>query len=188
MDKRLSEISKFLSYVLRHEPEAIGLALDREGWADIDELISRAGQSGRTLDRQTIQTVVAGNDKKRFTLSDDGRHIRAVQGHSSEAVDIAYNPVHPPAILYHGTARKFLASILEKGLHAGSRQYVHLSMDAETAIKVGQRHGKPVVLEIRALDMSASGHEFFQAENGVWLTREVPTRYIVHNQQEGEAP
>ncbi|CDF94946.1 MULTISPECIES: RNA 2'-phosphotransferase [unclassified Pseudomonas] len=176
--KRLNETSKFLSYVLRHEPQAIGLQLDSEGWADIESLIAGAAEDGRPLDRDLIQAVVSSSDKKRFSLSDDGLRIRAVQGHSTGTVSLQYVEKEPPELLYHGTATRFLESIGEKGLIPGSRHHVHLSQDMQTAIAVGQRYGKPVVLKVDALRMHQLGFKFFQAENGVWLTDHVPASLI----------
>ncbi len=179
MNSKLTETSKFLSYVLRHAPEAIGLTLDSEGWADISVLIAAAANNGKQLDLDLIQAVVAGNDKKRFAISDDGLRIRAVQGHSTTSVDINYAEKVPPEYLYHGTATRFLDAIRNEGLKPGSRQYVHLSQDESTALNVGQRHGKPVVLQIKALLMHQTGLKFYQAENGVWLTSAVPISYII---------
>lgn len=176
--KRLNETSKFLSYVLRHEPQAIGLQLDSEGWADIESLIAGAAEDGRPLDMDLIQAVVSSSDKKRFSLSDDGLRIRAVQGHSTGTVSLQHVEKEPPEFLYHGTATRFLESIREKGLIAGSRHHVHLSQDMQTAIAVGQRYGKPVVLKVDALRMHKQGFKFFQAENGVWLTDHVPASLI----------
>ncbi|KQQ54764.1 RNA 2'-phosphotransferase [Pseudomonas sp. Leaf127] len=176
--KQLSETSKFLSYVLRHEPQAIGLQLDSEGWADLDALIAGAATDGRVLDRALIEAVVAGNDKKRFAFSEDGLRIRAVQGHSTRTVELQHVEKTPPALLYHGTATRFLASILQQGLIAGSRHHVHLSEDEATAVSVGQRYGKPVVLHIEAARMQQAGFRFFQADNGVWLTEAVPVGFI----------
>ncbi len=178
MNKQLSEVSKFLSYVLRHRPDAIGITLDVEGWTDISALITAATNHGKQLDRDLIRAVVTTNDKKRFATSDDGLRIRAVQGHSTNSVDIHYSENMPPEFLYHGTATRFLESIRHEGLRPGSRQYVHLSQDELTALTVGQRHGKPVVLKIKALVMYNQGFKFFQAENGVWLTETVPVQFI----------
>ncbi|UZE07009.1 RNA 2'-phosphotransferase [Pseudomonas corrugata] len=176
--KRLNETSKFLSYVLRHEPQAIGLQLDSEGWADIESLIAGAAEDGRPLDMDLIQAVVSSSDKKRFSLSGDGLRIRAVQGHSTGTVSLQHVEKEPPELLYHGTATRFLESIWEKGLIPGSRHHVHLSQDMQTAIAVGQRYGKPVVLKVDALRMHQQGFKFFQAENGVWLTDHVPASLI----------
>lgn len=178
MSKQHTETSKFLSYVLRHEPHAIGLTLDREGWADIAALIAGAKQSGRELDETLIRTVVADNDKARFAISEDGLRIRAVQGHSTESVAITYDEKVPPEFLYHGTATRFLESILKEGLKPGKRQHVHLSENVQTATAVGQRYGKPVVLKIEALRMYQQGFKFFQADNGVWLTGKAPVIFI----------
>jgi putative RNA 2'-phosphotransferase len=178
MSKQHTEISKFLSYVLRHEPQSVGLTLDREGWADIAALIAGAKQSGRELDEALIRAVVESSDKKRFTISDDGLRIRAAQGHSTESVSITYAEKLPPEVLYHGTATHFIESIMREGLKPGERQYVHLSEDLQTATAVGQRYGKPVILKIEALRMYQQGFKFFQAENGVWLTSCVPPQHL----------
>lgn len=177
--KLLTETSKFLSFVLRHEPQAIGLVLDSEGWADVDALIGAAARHGRTLDWALIEQVVATSEKKRFALSADGACIRAVQGHSTSSVTISFVEKVPPAVLYHGTAQRFLDSIREEGLKPGARQYVHLSEDVNTATAVGQRYGKPVVLTVDARAMHAQGFKFFQAENGVWLTGLVPPVFFL---------
>lgn len=178
MSHQHAETSKFLSYVLRHEPHAIGLTLDSEGWADITALISGARQSGRVLDEALIRAVIECSDKKRFSISEDGLRIRAVQGHSTNSVSISYTDKVPPEILYHGTATRFLESIMQEGLKPGKRQYVHLSADIETAKSVGQRYGSPIVLKIEALRMHQQGFKFFQAENGVWLVTGVPTLFM----------
>lgn len=170
MNTLLSDTSKFLSYVLRHQPDAIGISLDREGWADIDVLIAAAVAAGKQLDYALIQTLVATCNKKRFAISEDGLRIRAVQGHSTASVDINYPQRTPPEWLYHGTATRFLDSIRNDGLRPGARQYVHLSQDTQTAAAVGRRYGKPVVLKIKALLMHEQGFTFYQAENGLWLT------------------
>lgn len=178
MSKKSTDTSKFLSYVLRHEPEAIELTLDKEGWAVIDDLILRAGNKGYALDKDLIFNVVESSEKKRFTISEDGLRIRAAQGHSTQQVNITYAEKTPPDILYHGTATRFIAQIREQGLLALSRQYVHLSSDEDTAVQVGQRYGKPVLLKIKATDMYEKGFKFYQADNGVWLTAHVPYEFI----------
>lgn len=178
MSKKSTDTSKFLSYVLRHEPEAIELSLDKEGWAVIDDLILRAGNKGYALDKDLIVDIVENSEKKRFTISEDGLRIRAAQGHSTQQVNITYAEKMPPDILYHGTATRFTPQIREQGLLPLSRQYVHLSSDKDTAIQVGQRYGKPVLLKIKAVDMYEKGYKFYQADNGVWLTAHVPCEFI----------
>ena len=173
----LVRVSKFLSLVLRHRPEEIGLTLDAQGWADVDELIRLVNQAGRQLDRPLLERVLAENDKKRFAFSDDGRRIRASQGHSVE-VDLDLPPTPPPDLLYHGTATRFLDSIRATGLRPGSRRHVHLSADEATATAVGRRHGSPVVLVVRAGEMAAAGHPFSRSANGVWLTERVPVEFL----------
>lgn len=177
-EKTLAEVSKFLSYVLRHAPQAIGLTLEHEGWANVDSLMAAAARHGRALERALIEEVVRTSDKKRFALSPDGASIRAVQGHSNPSVSISFEEKRPPAVLYHGTATRFLAAIQKEGLKPGQRQYVHLSEDVPTATAVGQRYGKPVVLTIAAGAMHSHGHSFYQAENGVWLTASVPSEFL----------
>jgi len=181
MSKRHTEISKFLSFVLRHKPEAIGLTLDAEGWADIDLLIACAIQSGQALTRLLLLEAVETSDKKRFTVSEDSLRIRAAQGHSTQSVAITHVEKQPPEFLYHGTATRFLASIREQGLLPGSRHYVHLSEDEQTATAVGQRYGKPVVLKVKALLMFEQGFRFYLADNGVWLTDQVQPEFLAQS-------
>ncbi len=182
MANQLESTSKFLSYVLRHQPDAIGLKLDAEGWAEMSELIALSNSNGRNLTAELINEVVATNDKKRFAFSDDETKIRANQGHSV-AVELGLNPVTPPDVLYHGTATRFLGSIREKGLISGSRRHVHLSAEIATAIDVGRRHGKPTVLTIESSEMHSLGHEFFISSNGVWLTSAVPVDFLIFEDQ-----
>ena len=177
-NNELVEASKFLSYVLRHEPQAIGLTLDSQGWGSIDALLAGAAQHGRTLSRELIEAVAATSDKKRFEISADGQRIRAVQGHSTRSVDREFEPKQPPEKLFHGTASRFLDSIRREGLKPGARHYVHLSADEQTARAVGQRYGSPVVLVVEAGRMHEQGFVFHQAENGVWLTAIVPQEFI----------
>lgn len=172
------EVSRFLSRVLRHKPELIGIVFDEQGYTDIETLINNACEFGKHFDYAQLLAVVANNDKQRFQLSDDGTQIRAVQGHSHPSVKRHYEPQTPPNVLYHGTAVKSLDSIKQHGLTAQSRHYVHLSADSDTATKVGARHGKAVVLTIDTATMHAEGHVFYQAENGVWLTESVAVGYI----------
>ncbi len=175
--QELVQLSRFLSYVLRHNPGAIGLQLDSHGWADVEALLAAAARAGKQMDEDTLREVVASNDKQRFVLSEDGKRIRASHGHSIP-VDLGLNPVRPPDILYHGTAKRRLPAIREKGLLRGRRQFVHLSPDRQTAVKVGRRHGKAVVLRIRAREMHDDGFQFYLSQSGVWLTRHVPVKYI----------
>lgn len=178
MDKRLITSSKFLSLVLRHDPARIGLELDANGWANVAELLQKANAAGQYLDENTLREVVATNEKKRFALSEDGARIRANQGHSVK-IDLGLEAQVPPNILFHGTATRFLEGIRAEGLVPRERQHVHLSADEPTAIAIGQRHGKPVVIIVEAARMHAEGHEFFVSENGVWLTESVAAAYLV---------
>ena len=177
MEKRLVKISKFLSLVLRHQPERIGFRLDEQGWVQVSELVDGARRAGVELSIELVQEVVQKNDKKRFKMSEDGSKIRASQGHSIP-IHLGLDPVEPPEVLFHGTASPFLPSIREKGLTRRSRQHVHLSPDEKTATRVGRRHGKPVVLRIQAKRMHDQEYVFFFSENGVWLTERVPPSFI----------
>ncbi len=177
MNKKLTQTSKFLSLILRHKPEILGIKLDDNGWADLDEIIKKSTNNGQVLDMELIQEVVEENDKKRFIISADGKKIRANQGHSIE-VDLGLEKKIPPDILYHGTATRFLDSIMGIGLKPGNRQHVHLSGDVETAINVGQRHGKSVILEVDCKKMVSRGRTFFLSANGVWLTDFVNAEFL----------
>jgi uncharacterized protein len=178
--------SKFLSLILRHNPDKIGLVLDEHGWAEVDELLAKINRFGFSLDRAGLEEVVAQNNKQRFTFNADGQKIRASQGHSIP-VDLELQPLSPPEVLYHGSASRFLSSILEKGLLPGSRTHVHLSKDMETARAVGKRHGSPVIFQVQARQMEAEGYPFFLSANGIWLTATVSPRFLTlleNNKQE----
>lgn len=177
MSKKLESASKFLSFVLRHHPEAIGLPLNSEGWAEIDQLVRLANGYGRRLTRELLLETVATNDKNRFALNPDSTKIRANQGHSIQ-VNLNLQPQTPPQVLFHGTATRFESSIRAQGLVAGLRQYVHLSVDRLTAVQVGKRYGKPLLLLVDAFSMNRNGHEFFMSANGIWLTHTVPITYL----------
>ena len=176
-EKEKTSLSKFMSLVLRHCPERIGLKLDDNGWADVDSLILGVNKSGRKVNLNALKEIVLTNDKQRFKFSEDYSKIRASQGHSV-TVDLDLKEVEPPKILYHGTVARFLDEIKNEGLVAKNRLHVHLSADKETAEKVGKRRGKPVILEINALEMSKNGIKFYLSDNGVWLTAMVPYKYI----------
>ncbi len=168
--------SKRLAYVLRHAPESVGVTLSADGWVDIDVLLKALAVHGVRLDRDDLLAIVEGNDKKRFAVQDN--RIRASQGHSIE-VELGYAASTPPGTLYHGTASRNLTSIFAKGLVRGDRHHVHLSADVDTARKVGARHGFPVVFRIDTQSMLSVGHEFYIADNGVWLTGEVPPEFLI---------
>lgn len=172
-EKQTVRMSKFLSLVLRHQPETVGIALDEGGWVGVDELIAACAAKGRRFSREELDHVVATNNKKRFAYSEDGRRIRASQGHSV-TVELGLAATAPPDVLYHGTATATLPLILREGLKPMSRQDVHLSADVATAVRVGSRHGRPVVLAVDAAGLAAEGHEFRVSANGVWLTDRVP--------------
>ena len=167
--------SKFLSLILRHKPETIGLQLDKNGWADIDELLSLSNSTIEQLDE-----IVATNNKQRFSYNVDKTKIRANQGHSIQ-VDLELVEQVPPERLFHGTATRNLNSIRKIGIIKGTRQHVHLSDCLETAKVVGSRHGSPAVLFIKAGQMHRDGYRFFLSDNGVWLTDSVPVQYIERN-------
>lgn len=177
MPNRTVKVSKFLSLVLRHKPETIGLTLNQAGWVSVAELLQACAQHNLPLSLEELQAVVAANDKQRFAFSEDGNRIRANQGHSVE-IELGYQPIEPPGSLYHGTVERFLPSIRAKGLLKGKRHHIHLSPDMTTATKVGSRRGKPVILTVNSGQMYQEGYLFYQSANGVWLTDHVPPQYL----------
>lgn len=177
MDKNQIKTGKFISLILRHHPEAIGMTLDEHGWADVDALIRGVNQNGHFLDRALLETIVRENDKQRYSFSEDGTKIRANQGHSVP-VDVELTEAEPPEFLYHGTAERFAEAIRAEGLQPMSRLYVHLSKDRETALKVGARHGKPHIFIVHAGEMARQGYVFWLSANGVWLTKHVPPAFL----------
>jgi putative RNA 2'-phosphotransferase len=176
-NKETIKTSKFLSLVLRHEPERVGLKLGDGGWVGVEELLKAVNGHGTALTLDQLKHVVETSEKKRFAFSEDGLRIRASQGHSVE-VDLQYAPQTPPEILYHGTATRFLDSIRERGLQKMERHDVHLSAETKVTLQVGGRHGKPVLLTIRAGEMHKAGFIFRRSANGVWLVDHVPPQFI----------
>lgn len=176
-DPNKTRISKFLSLILRHQPETIGLALDEAGWADVAALLQKLAAQGTLLSIAELEEVVATNSKQRFAFNEDHTRIRASQGHSID-VELRLTPLTPPEYLYHGTVAKFMAAIKAEGLKKMSRQHVHLSSDKETAVQVGSRRGAPVILSIKSGVMHGDGAAFYQSQNGVWLTDAVAAKYI----------
>lgn len=172
------KVGKFISYVLRHHPEEIGITLDKSGYADTRELIEGVAKRFEGFDMESLERIVRENNKQRFAFNSDKTKIRASQGHSLKNIDLGLSPVSPPKRLFHGTAERFLPAILQEGLKPMSRQHVHLSADFDTAVKVGTRHGRPVVLIIDSEKMSDDGYTFFLSENKVWLTDCIPPQYI----------
>lgn len=173
-----NQTSKFLSLVLRHNPQKIGLTLDPSGWVSVETLLAALAKHGHPLTRPQLEEIVSTNEKKRFAFNEDKTQIRASQGHSIP-VELGYQAQPPPPLLYHGTATRFEGSIRKQGILKGDRHHVHLSADKETATKVGQRHGQPVVLTIDAPAMVSQGHVFLKSENGVWLTDHVPPQFLL---------
>lgn len=176
--KKNVTLGKFISKILRHEPGLIGIRVDEHGWADVEELIAGIQTAGHPeFDMAALEEIVETNNKQRYSFSSDKRLIRANQGHSIP-VDVELPATSPPDTLWHGTADRFVPSIMEKGILRMSRLYVHLSPDEETARIVGRRHGRPVILRVDAGQMEADGYVFYLSANGVWLTTEVPVKYI----------
>lgn len=176
--KTLNETSKFISLILRHKPETIGISLDEHGWADVRELIAGINGTGNhCLNMELLEEIVNTDDKQRYSFNEDHTLIRANQGHSVP-IDVEPEEAIPPAILYHGTGEKYEASIDQQGLIPKSRLYVHLSADKDTAKKVGQRHGKPVIYMVDCRAMTTDGYKFYLSANHVWLTKEVPVPYL----------
>lgn len=172
----LTKTSRFISLILRHKPETIGIALDEHGWAKVAELIDGISKT-QYIDMAMLEKIVATDNKQRFSFNEDKTLIRANQGHSI-SVDVELPEKKPPVVLYHGTGEKYVSSIDEQGLIPKSRLYVHLSKDEQTAKTVGSRHGKPVIYEIHADEMYEDGYQFYLSVNGVWLTKSVPTKYM----------
>ena len=177
MQSRAIRVSKYLAKYLRHAPEELGLTLRPGGWVPVDELLAAAGRHGFPISYDELVEVVETNDKRRFSFDDTGDLIRANQGHSVE-VDLQLQGRDPAEVLYHGTVERFLPSILSEGLNKGKRHHVHLSKEVKTALRVGARRGKPVILEVAAGRMHRDGHKFFVSANGVWLTDAVPPGYL----------
>lgn len=174
----IRQISKLMSLVLRHNPQKLNITLDKNGWTDVAILVAKIKMKHHGFTLQELEYVVINNDKKRFAFNTDKTKIRANQGHSITTIDLELQSAVPPQFLYHGTVDKFMLPIKEMGLQKQSRQHVHLSRDRETAIKVGSRRGKPIILSVRAGDMHNTGYVFYLSENGVWLTDHVPPEFI----------
>lgn len=174
---RRTRLSKRLSYVLRHDPGSIGVALDAAGWGEVDDVLAGLRTAGVELDRDELERLVADGTKRRFELDHDGSRIRARYGHSIP-VEPAHATPAPPAVLYHGTATGTVATIRREGLRPMGRVQVHLSTEPELARQVGGRHGRPVVLAVDAAGMHRDGYALRQAAPGVWLVDEVPARYL----------
>ncbi|MEL6253085.1 MAG: RNA 2'-phosphotransferase [Bacteroidota bacterium] len=168
---------RFLSMVLRHKPEVIDIQLDTQGWVEIKDLLAKLKDYGRPISKSDLVQIVENNNKKRYVISDDGKRIRASQGHSID-IELEYSPMEPPEMLYHGTADRFLHSIFKTGLDKRKRHHVHLSADLDTASQVGKRHGKLVILKVAAAEMHKAGHKFYCTPNGVWLTESVPVEFL----------
>ncbi len=172
-----TKLSCFISLVLRHKPEAAGIQLDEHGWASVEALIQGVNGTGRSLDYALLEEIVRTDEKGRYSFNEDRTKIRANQGHSLP-VDVELREAEAPAVLYHGTATRFLDGILREGLKPMGRLYVHLSKDYDAAVKVGSRHGKPAVLRVDAAQMQEDGFQFYLSQNSVWLTKQVPYRYL----------
>ncbi len=176
--KDLKKTSVFISLILRHKPEAIGISLDEHGWASVEELINGVNRTkGYGLDMETLEEIVRTDNKQRYSFNEDKTLIRANQGHSIN-VDVELKEAEPPEQLFHGTGERFAAVIRREGLKPMSRLYVHLSKDKETAEKVGTRHGKPHIFFVHSGKMFRAGYKFYLSENGVWLTKSVPPEFL----------
>lgn len=171
------KLSIFISLILRHKPETIGIKLDDYGYADVNELIEKINNTGRNINIEILEQIVKEDNKQRYSFNDDRSKIRANQGHSIN-VDVELKELEPPEYLYHGTATRFLDNIKNEGIIKQSRLYVHLSRDIDTAIKVGKRHGTPVILKINTGKMYENGYKFYLSENNVWLCEYIPFKYV----------
>ena len=178
MSRSLTKHSKFLSLILRHKPEIVGLQLDEYGWVNISGLLNALDSNGHSISFELLEQIVQTNNKQRFAFNEEKTKIRANQGHSVSGVDLQFQEIEPPETLYHGTVKKFMASIEELGLKKMNRQYVHLSETLETAMNVGGRRGQPIILHVQSGAMYRNGFKFYRSENGVWLTDSVPWKYL----------
>lgn len=176
-EKEVKKKSKFLSLILRHQPETLGVQLDESGWIDVEVLLAAIAKHGKGMSRETLEYVVSSNDKQRFSFDAEGTRIRANQGHSVN-IELGYEAAVPPETLVHGTPQQFVDAISREGLKKMQRHHVHLHVDEKTGLAVGQRRGKPVLLQVRAGEMYRAGFEFFVTPNQVWLTDRVPVEYI----------
>lgn len=176
--KNTTKKSKYLSLLLRHQPEAIGLVLDNEGWASVEELLLKINRTSFSLSFNELKEIVASNSKKRFSFSTNQTKIRANQGHSIRRIELGLEKTQAPEFLYHGTVVDFLDAIRKEGLSKMSRNHVHLSTERSTANQVGSRRGKPVILKVNARRMQREGYDFYLSDNGVWLTDFVPAAFI----------
>ena len=179
MSKSLTELSKFISLILRHKPSAVNIELDEHGWANVDELITGINKvnTSNNIDMEKLEEIVRTDNKQRYSFNEDKTLIRANQGHSIP-VDVELEEVVPPEYLWHGTAIKYMESIDQEGLVPKSRLYVHLSGDEETATNVGKRHGKLLMYKVLSKRMVEDGYKFYRSVNGVWLTKEIPVKYL----------
>ena len=173
-----NEVSKFIALILRHKPETIGISLDEHGWANVDELVAGINRT-TPFDLEMLEEIVSTDNKQRYSFNEDKTLIRANQGHSIP-VDVELEECMPPEYLWHGTGEKYVQSIDKEGLIPKSRLYVHLSVNIDTATKVGQRHGRSVIYKVNALKMHEEGYKFYLSKNGVWLTKCVPIQYLEH--------
>ncbi|EJX2602088.1 RNA 2'-phosphotransferase [Clostridioides difficile] len=171
------KLSIFISLILRHKPETIGIKLDDYGYADVNELIEKINNTGRNINIEILEQIVKEDNKQRYSFNEDRSKIRANQGHSIN-IDVELKELEPPEYLYHGTATRFLDNIKNEGIIKQSRLYVHLSRDIDTAIKVGKRHGTPVILKINTGKMYENGYKFYLSENNVWLCEYIPFKYV----------
>ena len=184
--KSMTEISKTIAYVLRHKPEHLGLEMDAHGWVSVENLIEKINTI-QPFDMAQLEEIVRTDNKQRYAFNADKTMIRANQGHSIP-VDLELESVCPPDILWHGTGEKYVESIDRQGLLPKSRQHVHLSADADTALAVGKRHGKPVLYWVAARQMAEDGYVFYRSENGVWLTNAVPCKYLCESAHDLSQP
>jgi putative RNA 2'-phosphotransferase len=173
----LTKVSKYISLILRHKPEEIGIALDEHGWANVDELIKGVSENYPGFCIDILKEIVRTDEKQRYSFNEDYTLIRANQGHSIP-VDVELEECEPPEYLYHGTGEKYVESIDSDGLISKSRLYVHLSDNIDTAISVGKRHGKSVIYLVDSGKMCRQGFVFYRSANGVWLTKHVPAEYL----------
>lgn len=180
MEQDLTKIGRYLCLLLRHKPWSAGIQVDNHGWTEVEPFL-KAVSRRYPLDRATLEEIVRTDEKQRYSFSEDGLRIRANQGHSIP-VDVEPERMDPPECLWHGTAERFAPSIEAEGIKHMNRLYVHLSPDPETAVRVGKRHGEPLVFRVDTAAMARDGYVFYRAVNGVWLTKYVPPYYLTRTE------
>lgn len=175
--EKYKNLSKYLSFILRHKPDDIGMQIDSNGWCSIDDLLEKINKKGKVISIEILAEIVESDSKSRYLFNEDKSKIRANHSHSIE-IDLGLSAIEPPDVLYHGTPVRFSGSIMADGLQKMKRHHVHLSEDIDTAKILGQRRGEFCVLKVDAKRMHKDGYKFYKSDNDVYLTDNVPISYV----------